>query len=103
MNASTSNARYRWLVAARVLIAALGGYVFASVVSIWLALLWPVPLAKAVLASTMLSFLWYAIAVMWVFSVRSVTRAWVGLLVPTLLLGAWCLWLLPAVPAGGAQ
>jgi hypothetical protein len=90
--------RYRLSVASRVLAAALGGYALASALSVLLALIWPLPQAQAVLASTMLSFALYAAAVIWVFSVRSVIRAWLGMLVPATLAGLVC-WLLMA---GGA-
>ena len=90
---------YRWAVASRVLAAALGGYALASALTVLLALLWPLPKDQAVLADTMLSFIQYAAAVIWVFSVRSVTRAWLGMLIPTVLVAALC-WVLQAGGAG---
>lgn len=91
---AVSTATYRWQVASRVLAAAVGGYVLASVCTVLLALWWPIPRAQAVLASTMLSFVWYTLAVIWTFSARSATRAWVGLVLAIVLLGLPCWWLL---------
>ncbi|QEI07562.1 DUF3649 domain-containing protein [Pigmentiphaga aceris] len=91
--------QYRFQVASRVVAAALGGYAFASAMTVLLALVWPLPRAQAVLASTMLGFVWYLLAVMWVFSTRSATRAWIGMLVSTAIVAVLCWWLLPA---GGA-
>lgn len=100
MSTRISEARYRWRVASRVLAAGLGGYALASVVTVLTSLLWPMPLPKAILASNMLSFIWYALAIIWVFSVHSLRRAWLGILIPTFVLGLWCWYLLPAVPLG---
>lgn len=93
------SSQYRWQVASRVLAAALGGYALTSVATVALALLWPLPRAHAVLAATMLSFTVYTVAVIWVFSTRSVVRAWLGMVLPSgvLALACWLLW-----PGGGA-
>ena len=94
--------RYRWQVASRALAAAVGGYALASALGTLLALLWPVPPAQGVAASTMLSFVWYVVAVLWVFHTRSLARAWLGMLVPAALIALLCWWLVPATPLGGA-
>lgn len=78
--ASKLTAAYRWSVFSRVLAAAFGGYALASASTVLLALIWPVPRAQAVLWATMLSFTVYTVAVIWVFTTRSATRAWVGML-----------------------
>jgi hypothetical protein len=44
----------------------------------------------------MLSFVWYTIAVMWVFSTKSATRAWVGMVLPTALIALLSVLLMPA-------
>ncbi|SOE52488.1 FIG024006: iron uptake protein [plant metagenome] len=90
---SAVTARYRLLVLSRIVVAALGGYALASAMAVLLALAWPLPRAEAVMASTLLSFVWYAVAVIWVFSVRSVLRAWIGILGVTAVLSLLC-WLL---------
>ena len=41
MARQAANARYRWLVASRVLAAVVGGYALTSAASTLLALLWP--------------------------------------------------------------
>ncbi|UUD62329.1 DUF3649 domain-containing protein [Pseudomonas seleniipraecipitans] len=95
---NASMARYRWLVASRVLAAALGGYALTSALTVLLSLVWPLPKSQAVLSATMLSFTLYAVAVIWVFSVRSVTRAWLGMVIPTAVIALLC-WVLQS---GGA-
>ncbi|MFK3723412.1 DUF3649 domain-containing protein [Pseudomonas monteilii] len=79
---------YRLAVASRCLAALLGGYLLASMVSVCLALLIPVPQVDAVLIGSMLSFVFYVLAFLWCFSCRSAWRAWVGVLTPSLVLGA---------------
>ncbi|MCD2164953.1 DUF3649 domain-containing protein [Comamonas koreensis] len=70
-----------------------GGYALAAVASVAVLAL-PMAKPQAVLAGTMASFLVYTGAVIWVFAVRSATRAWVGLLLAAipLLLAAWPVW-----------
>ncbi len=86
MNTSNLNWQYRLQVTSRILAAALGGYAVASAMTVFLALVWPIPPAQAVLSSTLLSFIWYAVAVIWVFSVKRVSRAWAGVILATLVL-----------------
>ena len=87
-----SAARYRWMVASRVLAGAVGGYVLASLCTAVLALLLPrvsdTGPASALLTATMLSFAVYAGAVVWVFSTRSALRAWAGMGLPSAVLFA---------------
>jgi len=90
---------YRWQVASRVAAAAVGGYALTSALTVLLALVWPLPRAQAVMASAMLGFVWYTIAVMWVFTTRSAARAWLGMTLPTAVIALLCAWLLPT---GGA-
>lgn len=84
---------YRWAVASRIGAATVGGYLLASVATVLMALLWPAPLAQGVLWATQLSFVVYTVAVIWAFSTRSATRAWVGLLGASAVCGALA-WLL---------
>jgi len=99
VSAHDLSSRYRWQVASRIVAAVVGGYALTSALTVLLALIWPLPRAQAVTASTMLGFIWYTVAVMWVFSTRSATRAWLGMVLPTALLAVLCGWLLPT---GGA-
>lgn len=88
----TPAARHRWVVASRALAAILGGYGLAALSAAALAVFLPLSRADATLTGTMLSFLVYACAVVWVFAARTATRAWLGLLLPSAALGM-ALWL----------
>lgn len=75
---------HRLSVAARILAAVAGGYALTSLITLALSHLLPragVLQAEAVLASTMVSFLIYAVIVMAVFHARTAWRAWLGLIV----------------------
>jgi hypothetical protein len=92
--------RYRSAVAARVLLAAFGGYGVAALATAFLSLTLPMVRSEAVATATLLSFAILAGAVVWVFAARSLTRAAIGLGVPGALLGLG-LWLVLALnPAG---
>lgn len=88
--------RYRLQVLSRIVAATVGGYALAAAATVLLTVLWPLPKAQAVLAASMLSFVWYTIAVMWVFSTKSATRAWVGMVLPTALIAVLSAVLMPA-------
>lgn len=83
---------YRWMVASRVLAAAVGGYAITSLATAVLALLLPRVVgsstASGVLAATLWSFMLYTVIVIWVFRTRSAMRAWAGLGLSGLVLGA---------------
>jgi hypothetical protein len=79
---------YRLAVAARIAAAALGGYLLAALSSVMLAWVLPLPRPEAVVVSMMLAFIVYLLAVLWCFACSSTRRAWLGLLVPSLLLAA---------------
>lgn len=89
---------YRWAVASRVVAATFGGYALSAAATVLVALLWPAPLAQAVLWATMLSFTVYTVVIVWVFTTRSAARAWAGVLIGTAVLSALAWWL----KAGGA-
>lgn len=67
----------------RIVAALFGGYALAALTSV-ATLALPMARSEAVLTGMLASFLVYAGAVIWVFAVRSATRAWVGLLVAAL-------------------
>jgi len=90
---------HRWLVASRVLAAVLGGYALTSAATVLLALIWPLPQAQAVMASSMLSFSLYTAIIVWIFATKRVRTLWAGLIAATALCGALA-WLL--LPGGGA-
>ena len=78
---------YRLAVVSRSLAALLGGYVLASLFSICLALLLLLPQVDATLTGLMLSFVIYVLAFIGCFACRSAWRAWLGVLLPSVLLG----------------
>ncbi|MBO1017896.1 DUF3649 domain-containing protein [Achromobacter sp. SD115] len=80
--------RYRLAVFSRAAAAILGGYVLASAAAACLAIWLPMRRPDAVITAQMLSFVFYACGVIWVFATRNAWRAWVGVLVPAALLGA---------------
>jgi hypothetical protein len=76
------------------IVAAVGvGYVLAALLSVAVLAL-PANRIQAVIGGMLGSFAIYAGAVVWVFAVRSATRAWVGLILAALLLlpFAWSVW-----------
>ena len=81
---------HRLAVFSRIVAAVLGGYALASACAAGLALLLALamPRSEAVLAATMSAWLAYALAIAWCFWARSAWRAWGGLLVVTLAMGA---------------
>ncbi|MDZ3995483.1 DUF3649 domain-containing protein [Pseudomonas sp. Teo4] len=87
---------YRLAVTSRSLAALLGGYLLASMASVCIGLLAPLPKVDAVLTGMMLSFVFYLLAFIWCFACRSAWRAWFGVLVPSLVLGlvnGLCYWM----------
>ncbi|NQY89979.1 MAG: DUF3649 domain-containing protein [Colwellia sp.] len=72
----------RWWVFSRIIAAIFGGYALATSSSILLTQLLAEGVGKyqAMHIGLMLTFLVYACAAMWVFSVASAKRAWFGLL-----------------------
>jgi hypothetical protein len=72
----------RWWVFSRIMAAIFAGYALATASILFIdQLLTPVSgKYQALHSGLMLSFLVYACAVMWVFSVTTATRAWLGLI-----------------------
>lgn len=90
---------HRRAIAYRTIAAVGGGYAFASVTSIFLSRVLPLPRAEAVMTAVLLSFCAYTVAVVWVFAARTAIRAWLGLLTLTALF-AGIAWIIgPAGPA----
>ena len=81
-------ASYRLAVTSRVLAAVVGGYIVAALASVSLSLWVPMARADAVVTGMMTSFLAYLGAVIWCFACRTAWRAWLGLIVPSLVLAA---------------
>ena len=85
--------RYRLGVASRAIAAILGGYALAAASTAVLSLVLPLPRVDAVMTATLLSFTVYVFAAIWVFAARDALRAWLGIGVPTVVMGLG-LWLL---------
>ncbi|MGE1173935.1 DUF3649 domain-containing protein [Pseudomonas sp. BW7P1] len=77
---------YRLAVTSRLLAAVFGGYLLAALASLTLALWLPLNRTEAVVTGMTVSFLVYLVAVLWCFACRSAWAAWVGLLVPSVIL-----------------
>lgn len=88
---------HQWGVLSRVVAAIGGGYLLASLLSVVVARVMPLPHASAVMTGMLLSFLFYACAALWVFAARTARTAWIGLIVPAILL-ALVAWLLGPTP-----
>lgn len=74
----------------RIVAALFGGYALAALSSVAVLAL-PMNKVQAVITGQLASFLVYAGAVVWVFAVRSATKAWMGLIMVAVPLGlaAW--------------
>jgi hypothetical protein len=81
----------------RILMAVFGGYGLALLGAAALAVGTLSYKPDAVSLATMLSFILYLLAVIWVFATRTLLKAALGLLVPAAVFG---LWLSLAVPGG---
>ena len=71
----------------RVLAAIFGGYALTSGVAVLLSAVLPLSRAEAVLTATLSAFVVYTCAVIWVFAVQDLRRAWLGMLLPAILCG----------------
>ena len=80
--------RYRLAVASRAVAAIGGGYVLSAVAAALLAVILPMQPAEAVITATLLSFIVFCCAVLWVFAASTAWRAWGGIVAPGVLLGA---------------
>ncbi len=76
------------MVFSRCLAAILGGYALAAAFTVFLSIALPMPRAEAVYLASLLSYVVFVIAVLWVFAARTAWRAWAGVIVPTLILVA---------------
>jgi hypothetical protein len=79
--------RYRLDVLSRFSAAVLGGYLLTAALTAVLPLLLPLRLTDAVLLTLALSVLFYALAFLWVFWVKKLRTAWLGMLAPSAGLG----------------
>ena len=79
---------YRLAVTSRILAALFGGYLVAALTSVCISQWMPMSRADAVVTGMLLSFLSYLVAVLWCFACRTAWQAWIGVLLPSALLGA---------------
>ena len=68
-------------VLSRVVAAIVGGYALSNILAIFISYMLPMPTADSVLLSLQLSFLFYSIAIIWVFSTKTASKAWLGILI----------------------
>jgi hypothetical protein len=76
----SQKAMYRWMVFSRVIAGFIGGYILTAYITMVLAQLFPMSRADAVVLASLLSYLWFCIAIIWVFAVKSAVKAWLGIL-----------------------
>ena len=91
-------ASYRLSVASRAIAAILGGYALTALATFALAAFLPLSRAEASMTATLASFLIYTCVVIWVFATRTAWRAWAGIIVSMVVLGA-LVWLQRQVAA----
>lgn len=77
----------KMMLLSRVLAAVVGGYAFTSGVAVLLSSVLPLSRGEAVQTAVMSAFVTYTCAVIWVFAVQDLRRAWLGMLVPAALCG----------------
>lgn len=99
MNARFSSIPAGLLLLGRVAAAVFGGYALAAAAAVFFSAVLPAGRAEAVIGGMQLSFVVYTAAVIWAFSPVSLLRAWLGLLLPAMVL-AGCGWALRGVPGG---
>lgn len=86
MKSSSNNSTTRLNVLSRITAAVFGGYAMSQAVSIAVAAILPISRGEGVLSAMILSFAIYTVAIIWAFAARTATRAWLGLLLPILIL-----------------
>jgi hypothetical protein len=79
--------RYRLDVFSRFTAAVLGGYTLTAALTAVLPLILPLRLSDAVLLTLSLSVLFYSLAFVWVFWVKTSRTAWAGMLLPSMAFG----------------
>jgi hypothetical protein len=85
-------------VLSRSIAAIVGGYVLSNLLATLTSYLLPMSTADSVLLSLQLSFLFYSIAIIWVFSVKKVGKVWLGLLIACAISGVGLYLAMPESP-----
>ncbi len=68
-------------VLSRTIAAIIGGYVLSNLLAVLISYLLPMQTADSVLLSLQLSFLFYSIVIIFVFSTKTAGKAWLGLFI----------------------
>jgi len=84
----------------RSIAAIVGGYAVSNLVAIAFASALPMPQAEAVMTSMMLSFFFYALAVIWAFSAKTAMLSWLGMVFIGLI--AMSIWGMYSIAGGAA-
>ncbi len=87
-NLAVNMGLYGWRLASLIGAALLGGYALATATGIFLGSVLPIPRSEAAVIGNLLSFAVYVGAIIWVFSLRKPGRAWLSLLLSSILLSA---------------
>jgi hypothetical protein len=88
----------RLSIASRVIAASIGAYVLVNLTTMALNYLLPWEQYKSLLFAMQISFIFYTLIIIWVFSVRTAKKAWLGMLavgVPLLAIDAFFYWIYP--------
>ena len=80
-------------ISLQALAAILGGYLLASASTLFLSAVLPLSKTEAVITASLFSFVVYPLAIIWVYARQDVKRAWLGMVVPSVILVtiAWLL------------
>jgi hypothetical protein len=97
MGLAPAKHRYQatYSIVSRVIAAIIGGYVLANLIAILLSHLLPMSQPEAVMVSMLCSFAVYAAVAMWVFTTKTATKSWVGLLITSVVSAVWLRVLMP--------
>jgi hypothetical protein len=93
MNALLTPARLS--MTSRVVAASLGAYLLVNLTTMALEFLLPWEQYKSLLFAMQISFVFYTLIIIWVFAVRTATRAWLGMLsvgLPLLFIDLYFYW-----------
>jgi hypothetical protein len=82
----------------RSVAAIIGGYVLSNLLATLTSYVLPMPTTDSVLLSLQLSFLFYSIAIIWAFSVKTAGKAWLGLLIACAISGVGLYLAMPESP-----
>lgn len=77
----TLTLEYRLDILSRVLAASVGAYALVNLANYALPFVLPFEQYQGLLFAMQISFLFYTLAIIWAFAVRTATKAWLGLLV----------------------